>query len=291
MTHRLSVAGLLLLGMLGTALAVGWAEPEIAVKLNPEKKLKVGQTAELLIQLSWPSEEADYHFTQPQPVLELLNLEEIGESNEVLQREGRNWRQKSFRLRLKASNPGTGRITLSRLSYIDPTRQLGGQFEVSDFEFKISPDHSRLYQALAISLLTLILGGVVVCGSWLFLHRNAKSRASEFQATPNLEEQYVSKLWEQKESGDVVEAEKLLRHYLVDKYELPSRGGATSREVVDQLRPKIGLEDWNLLKKLFSQLEEYRYAARTGSSAEGSRLYNELIRFVEGKKVVTQQNT
>lgn len=245
-----------------------WAAPEIEVKLEPSHGLKAGQTAQLEIQVSWRTSEALYFFTLPQIPLENLSLEEMGESNETFQRDGEEWKRKVFRLHLKPEKPGKAQIRAFRLNYIDPTNQKGGFLDIPVRELKVRQDLSRFYPAAAaiagMALFTGILAG------WTWVRRRKPSIPTQPEEI-GLEEHYLSLLHSPQMS--LSEAGRLLRAYLSEK----SAGGSEG---------KLSLKESKILEKIVGQLEELRFASRSSPAEEEKRLLEEIVRFIEEKRVI-----
>lgn len=287
---RIFLQGLIVLAVVCFFPGPAQAEPEIEVNLKPSRTAKVGEICQLILQISWRSEEANYSFTHPEPVLENFSVEEIGESNEVFQKKGEEWKKKTFRTDLKALKSGKGRIRPFVVTYIDPARQVGGHFEIPEKEIKIAPDRSRLYQGVVLTAALFSAGGLI--GGWIVSgKRKRKSEEAALGPEQTLEERLVTDLTRRKEEGEgsdyLLEAGKLFRGYLGEKYSVPGEK-ATRHELIAQIEGKISAEELRTLKRIFDRLDEWRYADRGKSQENEHYLYDEMIRFIEGKKIAVR---
>lgn len=257
------------------------AEPRIEVGLKPSKSLKIGQTSALSLQLTWRSQEANYHFLRPQLTLENLVVEEEGESNETFQKEGKEWRKKEFHFKLKAIQSGKGKINAFQLNYIDPAQAMGGHIDIPSMELRIVPDHTKLYRISLAALGALTAGGLLT--SLFFWRRSAQRDQPKSINEPTLEDRYLDFL--HSAQGQLLEADRLFRSYLIEKYSF-SRRAVTNREMMDGLSTKTTPEEMKTLKRIFDKLDEYRFNQRQHSQEEFLRLSGEIIRFVEGKRII-----
>ena len=254
----------------------GMAEPELKVTLTPSQKLRKGQPGQLHIKLKWKSSEGDYFFTRPNLELENLAIEEIGESNETLE----EWKEKTFVYTLKAARIGSGKILPFRIGYAQNAQQKTDYLESGGFEIRILDDRQGLFRIIFTVLgLTLVIGTIF---GLFFLRRSRISTKSTTVSEPSVEERYLPSF-----SGSIqpLEAAKLFRRYLREKYNL-SQGGSTSLEILSQLEKKIQPDELKTLKKIFDRLDEYHFGNSTSSQTEHRNLYREMVRFVEGKKII-----
>ena len=216
-------------------------------------------------------------------------LEAIGESGEVFQKEGKEWQRKTFRYTLRAGRSGIGRIHSFRVDYVDPTKGIGGHFDVRTLESKIVSDHSGIYWGIA-SVILLAASGF---WGWGLFVQSKKNRRNIQAVEPTLEDRYVSSLAELEKTiktqkpgrNEVFEAGKLFRSYLSERYSVPG-GLATSREMIEKIESQIPPEELKTLKRIFDRLDEWSYSDHRQSIDEGNRLYQEMIRYVEGKKII-----
>jgi hypothetical protein len=286
MRRRILLQGLFLLGV--TVLAPPlWAEPEIKVSLTPTSRVKQGNTVELFVDLVWRSQEADYLFTRPEPILERLVMEEIGESSEAFHKEGEEWKRKTFRFVLNAALPGRGEVRGFRVNYVDSAKQLGGHFDVEPWEINVTPDRSKLYRNLGLGFGVLALGGGLA-GLFFWL-RSQRAKKLQRVPEPGLEERYASRLNEIKvKLGDrqsLFEAGRVFRQYLSEKYSI-SQTFQTTEELLGQLQSQLRSDEGKSLKRIFERLDEWRYASSEGALKQQEALFTEIIRYVEGKRVV-----
>jgi hypothetical protein len=288
--------GLLLQGFLLTAgiscLAPSLsADPEIEVATTPAGNLKVGDICELKVDVSWKSAEADYVFPKPELAVERLAMEDLGESSEVFQREGEEWKRKSFRFVLRAILPGKAKIDTFRVDYVDPARQTGGHFEIESREFKIVPDRSGLYRALGIGLAAFGAAAFSVCVLFRIMGRRKKAREESPETA--FEDPYLSELrdvHEKMRRGEgaregLFEGGKLFQKYLSEKFEMTGKK-ATVRELLEGLEGKLSAEELRRLKQILVRLDEFRYATAEERPREQEAVLSEIIRYIEGKRVV-----
>lgn len=270
----------------------GWAEPEVQVALNPSRNVTSGSVCRFSVEIAWNTKEADYRFSEPRLNLDNFTLEEAGESSEAFEKKGEPWKKKEFHFKLKALRPGKGRIQSFTLHYLDPVRQTGGEFPVESLEIRIVPDRTKFYRGL------LIAGGVLalllISGAVLWKIRSKTSRAQlEPEKTQSLEDRYLESLHPRvrdHESGElsrdlVLELEKKFRCYLSEKSSL--QGSAlTHRELLSRLEGKFTAGELKTLRRIFGKLEEFHYAVAPSSVGESRQLVNEMIRFIEGKRII-----
>lgn len=256
----------------------GHTEPELRTALDPPRHLQEGRTCQFMIRLRWRSLEANYLFSQPRFELDNLTVEEIGESNETFQEKGEIWRKKTFLYKLRALRSGKGRIHPFRVSYTDPHKGETDHFEVGGLEIQISRDRRLLFQAFLIALGFI---GITVGG--FLIRRNFRKNKQIPVPEASLEERYLQNLTHV--SSQISAFGKLFRSYLAEKYLLPE-GGGTTPQVLGQLEKKLRPDEWKTLKKIFDKLDEYRFGNLSRPEAEQEELYRDILRFVEGKKVI-----
>lgn len=254
------------------------------VILKPSRKVKIGQMAQLTVDLKWKKDEGEYFFAKPEFSLEGMKIEEVGESNEIFQRGEETWKRKTFRFLLKPLQSGRGRIPPFRIKFSNPAApdSRGAYLEVPPFELKIIPDRSRLFRNAFIAGGLLTLGGVL---GWLILKRSRKTLKDSEEDRPSLEERYASFLNNASSSQNVYEGGEIFCSYLVEKYNLGTEP-ITAQEIIARLQGKMSSEEWRTLKGILESLDELRYAGRKHSAGEGRDIYREMIHFVEGKRVV-----
>ncbi len=290
-TRRMFLRGFFLLGIISLWGGTLQAEPEIEVGLNPSGALKVGETCELTVEVTWKSAEGEYVFPKPEVALERLAMEDLGESSETFQKDGEEWKKKTFRFVLRAVLPGKGRIDSFRVDYVDSAKQLGGHFDIEPWEVKVSPDRSRLYRGLGVGLGALSAGGILAWMIALIFRRRRKKTEESVEAP--LEESYLAQLSglreELKEGRKgreaLFDAARIFRGYLGRKFSIANSVG-TTEEMLRELNVKVSIEEIKALKKLFERLDERRYAISEGSARGEEPLLVEMIRYVEGKKVI-----
>ena len=243
----------------------GHSEPQMEVDLKPSKAVKAGETLYFLVQLSWRSEEGEYRFPLPSLVLENLALEARGEANETFQKEGMEWRKKSFRFELAPLRRGRAKILPFRIDYFDPSQQRNGHFEVGALELNVLPDYTMLYRFGLIAGGSL--AGIGVLGSWILRRRIRRKGESTPDVESTLEAQTLSRLTTNRE--ELFEAGKIFRTYVNEKFE-----------------NQIPWDEMKTLKRIFDTLKEWQYSGSRHSREEGEKLYSEMIRYVEGKKII-----
>jgi len=231
-----------------------------------------------MIQLRWRSLEAGYLFSQPRFELDNLTVEEIGESNETFQEKGEIWRRKTFLYKLRALHSGKGRIHPFRVSYTDPHKGETDHFEVGGLEIQISRDRRFLFQTLLIALGFI---GITVGG--FLIRRNFRKNKQIPVPEASLEERYLQNLTHV--SSQISEFGRLFRSYLAEKY-LLTEGGGTTPQVLGQLEKKLRPDEWKTLKKIFDKLDEFRFGNFSRPQTEQEELCHDILRFVEGKKVI-----
>ena len=259
----------------------GSAEPELKTTLEPLRHVQVGQTCQLHIQLKWRTGEGNYLFAQPQLELENLVVEENGEANETFQKDGEEWKNKVFVYKLKATQAGKGKVRPFRIIYTNAQVGKMDHLEVEALEIRILPDHSIFFRILLVVLgSTTVLGAA---GGWFWVNHARQKNKKMPLSEPSLEERYLSNLTPA--SNQLLEAGKVFRSYLTEKF-LLSHGGSTHLEILDQLEKKVRPDEMRILKKIFGRLDEHRFGNPSASQAEHQELYREMVRFVEGKKIV-----
>lgn len=272
----------LFLGLLLTGIPFVEAEPEIRVNLRPEKSIKIGKGAELTIEVVWRSEEGNYQFPEPVLTLDRLQIEEVGETNEVFHKEGSEWKRKIFRFRLKGREAGKARIHPFRVDYLEPARGSGGHLEVASKELGVTPDRTGLYQGLLGSFLFLVGGGM----AWWFVKRSRASRLRESVAQrPSLEERTADELRQIQSQEELLELGKCLRNYLSEKYSVPGTV-STGRELLLRLEGNVPRDEWRALKRTLEKLDEWSYSRPPNLPGEWNQLCEEVIQYVAGKQIV-----
>ena len=267
-----------------------FADPQIEVALKPSRTLRINQTCQLLLQVSWKTQEADYHFLEPDLRVENFTVEETGESTESIEKQGETWRKREYRFSLKPLRPGKGKISQLVLRYVDPLSQKGGRFESPPLEVQIVPDHEKLYRGGGIGLAAIGLAG----GILLIVRRRTITSIPPVVTELTPEDRclgFFQKLAQETDpqiSSRAIssQAEKYLKDYVMEKWDLKISG--TSRpEFEHQLKGKLAPEEFKTLSKIFDKLEQWRYAETPVFPAESRKLLNEMIQFIEGKRTVT----
>ena len=263
-------------------------EPEIGVQLEPHGSIKVGRVCHLSVDVSWKKEEGDFLFQNPQLLLDRFTVEESGESNEAFQKNGEAWKRKKFLFSLKAFQPGQGKIRPFQLNYLDPATQQGGSFEIQGWDIKIVPDRSQFYRGVGLALGVFLSSGLL--GKWLVDRRFAQKRRKEENREISLEKRYLIGL-SAYESQDltreqVLETGKLFSGYLHDKYQLSILPG-TRQQILGQMKDKVLPSELKNLEKIFDTMEQFRYTPNQGSTEEWRDLYQEIVSYVESKKIIS----
>lgn len=257
-------------------------EPQIEVDLKPSKIIQAGKNCHFLVRLSWRSTEGDYRFLQPELALKNLAVESVGEANETFQKEGEEWKKKSFRFDLRALRAGKAKIQPFRIDYLDPSHETGGHFEVGPLELNVFPAFTKFRQVgfIASGLLLIVGSGL---GGWILIRQRRKKQETTQSSESLLEDRALSRLNENREK--VSEEGKIFRVYLCEKYSL-ARGVGTGREILHKMEGKVPWDELKTLKRIFDTLEERQYNDSRQSSEEGERLYSEMVHYVKGKKII-----
>lgn len=256
------------------------AEPQMMVNLEPSQGVKIGEGLHFVVQLTWKSTEGEYRFLRPQLVLENLTVETAGEANETFQKDGEEWKKKSFRFELKPVRTGQAKIQPFRINYLDSSQQKEGHLEAGALEISVFPDYTKFYQW------GLIAGGILgggILGSWILRKRMRKKHENDQRTEPILEDQTLSRLKVNHEG--LFEAGRIFRAYVDEKFSL-SGGTDTSREILLKMESKIPSDEMKTLKRIFDTLEEQQYSGSGRSLEELGKLYSEMIRYIEGKKII-----
>lgn len=263
-------------GILSSALA----DPQLEVRLNPAESVTEGETGELLIQIGWKSQEAGYRFSEPYIKTENLSVEPAGESNEIIEKNGQSWNWKQYRFNLKALKPGKGEILPFGIHYVDPTTQKTGFLESPALQIRIAPNYGKLLKP--------ILWGTgffaFLAGLFFAFARFKKRGAAEVPKPPTTEESFLRTLQAGQSLRDL---ERGLKSYLQAKYGLPRK--VSPQELFEGLREKLSHEDLETLGKIFDKLERFSFAEEA-TSAESSALINEIMQFIEGRKIIHQED-
>lgn len=249
--------------------------------MEPERSVKVGGFWQFDIEAAWKTQEADYRFAPPSLALENLSLEESGETNETFQKEGFEWRRKTFRFKLRAVQSGKGRIRPFQLGYWDLQTASESYFEVKGQEISIVPDRTRLYGWLGGGAGFVALSALGA--EWLARRLRKKKRRIQGALEAALEERYLSQL--DTLTLAISEAGKVFRNYLTEKYSLFS-GGTTNCQMLSALETRLDGEELKNLRKIFDKLEHCQFGGSPRSSAEHERLHQEIVNFVQGKKII-----
>lgn len=256
------------------------AEPEFHVQRHPDRTVKTGENVDLNITATWKTNEGDYRFTAPLLTLENLSVEESGETNETFQEGGEERRKKIFRFKLRSLQTGRGVIRPLRLGYLDLQTNQSGHLEMNEIEFPIVPDRSRLYQILGGAGAVSLLG---IGAGWLYAVRIRNKRTSEGYPAPRLEDPYLSQLADSPEK--ISETGKVFRTYLKEKFSLGAET-ATNRQMMTALEKQLSQEELKKLKKIFDKLDEHLFGQSQDSRVERHKLHEEIVRFVEGKRII-----
>jgi hypothetical protein len=244
----------------------------------------------LTIQVEWPKEEADYVFAFPQLNLHNLAIERQGESEESVIHSGVHQTKKTFSIELKPLQPGEGHIPEFNISYIDPSVQKGGSFTVSEQKIAIlKPPFQFPVRATAVAVAIPIT--LLLIWSRLRVQKQAKERESHAAPTP--QEQALEKLKEliarpsnKSDKERLYEWSGELRQFVADFYGVGSNR-LTESEILDKLKIKeVNRPEIEDLHKLFDRLHEARFTGAEMPDAELKRLQNDLLQYIEGKRVL-----
>lgn len=286
---------LFLVGSIGLGLilktSVSLAAPEINVHIEQKTAVRVGEDIRLILQISWKSAEADYRFQVPVLSSEDFVFEELAEGNEVFQKNGEEWHKKIFRFTLKASKAGKGVIQPFQINYLDTATQSNGFLNIQAIEHKIIDDRSALYWIIGTIGLLGSIGLTIL--KWMARIRNHEKTESA-TVIPTIEEKYISLLLECKErinsqdaaKSKLYESGKMFRDYLSQKFDIPGGGMGTTDIILRNIQSKIPNEELRILRKIFDRLDELRYANTDRLMDESRALFHDMIRFIEGKKVI-----
>ena len=266
------------------------AAPHLELTLNPSRTVKVGTHCRFSIVLVWKSSEGDYRFSQPEPRLENLAVEETGETNEAYEKDGETWKRKEFRFKLKALQSGNAKVLPVTIHYVDSATQREGSFDTQTFEILIRPDRSKLYRATLVVFLILGFLSASVTAVRIWSHRNRSSHDNTLQ--PMLEDRFLSMLRVPHEASldinsrsALKDIESHLRNYLSEKWTVKG-SSLTPQEVLGQLTGQVTPEEMKTLKRIFGKLEEWSYTNESVSPMETRGLVDDVIRFIEGKRVI-----
>lgn len=241
------------------------AEPQLEVNLKSSKAVKAGESFPFLVQVTWKSVEGDYRFPKPELALENLTVEAMGEANETFQKDGEEWKKKSFRFDLKPLWPGKAKIQPLRINYLDPSQQRSGYLEGGTLELKVSHDYAQFYRISPVMIGLLTVVGIL--GGWILTRQVKKKEKTAPSAELTLEDRTLGQLIAKRQ--DLSEVAKVFRAYVGEK----NRG-------------QISSEELKTLKRIFDTLEEWQYSGFHESREERERLYSEIVHYVEGKKVI-----
>ena len=271
--------------LLGAALLLSphtsFADPTVKVSLCPHQKAKMRAVCPFHLELSWPSQEGEYRFALPNLTLENLHIEGEAESNETFQNQGKEWKKRVFRFDLKGTQPGKGRIRPFQIHYLNPTSGQGGDLKIDEISFKIVPDRSGFIQVALLST----AGTVIVAAVSIFLV--LRGRRHNLRPGPigelTLEERYLSQFLQS--GGEASNSAKIFRSYLTEKFSIPFKS-ATNREAMKQIEGKIPPNELKTLEEIFDKLDEISFAQNAASSTRPEQIHREMIRYIEGKKVI-----
>ncbi len=265
------------------------AEPHLEASLS-RQEIRLDETLTLTVQVEWSKEEANYVFAFPELELHNLAIERRGESEESVIRSGIQQTKKTFSIELKPLQPGEGRISEFQISYIDPSVQKGGKFSVAEQKIDVRKPPFR-FPVRAAALAVVIPTALLLIRSRLRFQKQAKERDSHPGPTP--QEQSLEKLNEliahpSSRSGKerLYEWSAGLRQFVADFYGM-GPGRMTESEILEQLKTKgIVRPEIEELHKLFDLLREAKFTGVEFSEGDLKHLQNELLRYIEGKRVV-----
>ncbi len=258
------------------------ADPKMEVSFSPARSVVSGGIFQLTIQLTWKTDEAGYRFSEPSIRADNLTIEAAGESNEVTQKNGESWNKKQYLFTLRALKPGKGEILPFFIHFLDPLTQKSGNLESPALEIRITPDYAKIVKPILLGLgITTLLG--VLTAMVIFFKRKGSSLTP--QKMPSLEERSLGSLQSDQKPREL---EKILKNYLLEKYDLPLK--VSNRELIDGIREKIPREDLKTLRRIFDKLQEFSFA-QSASSAELGFTVNEIMQFIEGKKIIDQEDS
>lgn len=266
------------------------AEPSLEANLSREF-LHTGETVLLNLDLRWPAEEGDYQFTFPEILTARLKVVRRGASEEVYREEGITWRLKTFNYVLEASAAGEGEIGPLVIHYVQAETGFQGDLKYAGnrIQVKASPVRRNF---LWIGL-TGALGAIVLSGIFLFVYRQKKRAArapSEDLSREALAIRELAGCSEEKLLAQPREVlgcmSQIFRLYLGSLF--PENPGIRSENDFRESVNSIAVEpdERRSLVSIFSRFQEFRYGAETVSAYELKCLRNDLIRYLEGKRVL-----
>ncbi len=257
------------------------ADPKMEVSLSPARPVVSGAVTQLAIQLTWKTGEAGYRFSEPSIRADNLTIEAAGESNEVTQKNGESWNKKKYLFTLRAGKPGRGEILPFFIHFLDPATQKSGDLESPAIEIHITPDYAKMLKPVLLGLGGVAFLGLLTTVAILF---KKKSSPSTILKIPSLEDRTLGSLHGQSPR----KLEKILKGYLIEKYGLSLK--ASHRELLDGIREKLPIEDLKTLRRIFDKLEEFSFA-QSATSVESGLVVNEIMQFIEGKKIIDQEDS
>ena len=265
-----------------------WADAQLDVVLSSDE-IVVDQTTRFKVEVQWPKAEANYTFAFPHLDLENLTIEKWGESQETFLEDDQEWIRKTFSILLKPKHIGTAKITGFALPYLDTETHAGGRFTIAEqvitvrqIPLRISMWHILYFLPIPIALFLL----------WL-LARSRKKKLEESPQGLSKEEEMIYRFHELRETrlgknpkNLLHEMSSLLRHYVVDRYQLAS-DTATEKEILEQLTSRqIPREEIKDLQRLFERVHEAKFTGVGLSEEEFERLFSNMIQYFQRKKVV-----
>lgn len=265
------------------------AEPTLEVTLS-KQKITLSETALLTVQIEWPKGEANYSFVLPSLRLENLFLERQGESQENIRRNGQELIRKIFVTELRAEKPGVGKIDSFDIRYIDPVTQAGGAFSISEQKITVVKPPLNL---LSLLVWTMPLALLTAAGVFfVFIRRH--SRKLEAQPPASRAEEAIQRFksnlerTSEKTQKDLLfEWNVELRHFVIDFYELGTDARLNEEKILEKLEGRqVPREEVNGSRQLFDRLREARFLGLEISQGDLKRLQSDLLRYLEGKRIV-----
>lgn len=291
MSKRTLFAGILFVVILAWAQKQVLAEPQAESELT-RRNIDLQETTELIISISWPKEEADYRFTLPRLSLHNLEIKRRGESQETFRDgNGKGIRiRKTFSIELKPLEKGPARIDPLTIRYVDSAKGFTGEIQIPEYGIRVKAERGVLTGLLTIMLMAGIAGVVFF---YYRRRREGRSRqAVDPQERESLENKKVNRIkdiaasYEKGESVDVLGLMgQELKDFLKRRYQIEKI--LDEETFLNELNSRdIGLQEQRHLKRLFGILREARYSGREVSADEIRELKEDMIRYIEGKRIV-----
>lgn len=264
-----------------------YAEPSFRVDLD-RQKVFLDQTCVLKIQFEWPKKEAHYVFAVPDPVLQKIQIQRRGESQETLVREGLEWTLKTFIFELQPLEAGAATIAEFQVRYVDSDSQKQGGFLVPEFSIQVlRPRNTRWVFWTGAAAFPL----AVFIAALLGIRARLKGREILESPSPPSFFDKLQGIRERTNSGTaskeiLYDLSKEFRNFLVQRYEL-THPDATEDELIKEIQTKeLSLDEKKLITALLSQLQEAKYVQKNIAGPDFKRLMDSVLEFVEKRRVI-----